>query len=112
MFHLSNSCTLRGSRRQSVITKSVAHGAFVTEKGKDTINVKGFKVDKVIDTVDAGDGFAVGIIHAYLDGCSWTEAAVYANAIAIGSLQVQHAGDNEGLPTRSRLESYIEKYKQ
>lgn len=94
---------------QVVITKSGAHGAFVTEKGKETVNVKGFKVDKVVDTVGAGDGFAVGIIHAYLSGRSWTEAAVYANAI--GSLQVQHLGDNEGLPTRSRLESYIANYK-
>ncbi|MFO8069953.1 MAG: sugar kinase [Alkalibacterium sp.] len=93
-----------------VITKNGAHRAFVTEKAKETINVKGFEVDKVVDTVGAGDGFAVGIIHAYLNGRSWTDAAVYGNAI--GSLQVQHVGDNEGLPTRSRLESYIEKFKQ
>ncbi|SFB96988.1 2-keto-3-deoxygluconate kinase [Alkalibacterium subtropicum] len=93
---------------QVVITKSGAHGAYVTEKGKETVNVKGFKVDKVVDTVGAGDGFAVGVIHAYLNGRSWTDAAIYANAI--GSLQVQHSGDNEGLPTRSRLESYIANY--
>jgi len=92
-----------------VITKSGEHGAFVTEKGKDTVNVKGFKVDQVVDTVGAGDGFAVGIIHAYLSGYDWTEAGIYANAI--GSLQVQHAGDNEGLPTLKELESYVESKK-
>ncbi|PRY83694.1 sugar kinase [Alkalibacterium olivapovliticus] len=88
-----------------VITKSGAHGAYVTEKDKPTVNVKGFKVKKIVDTVGAGDGFAVGIIHAYLSGYSWEQAAVYANAI--GSMQVQHAGDNEGLPTLSKLDSYI-----
>lgn len=90
---------------EAVIVKSGEDGAFITEKGKQTINVKGFKVDKVVDTVGAGDGFAVGIIHARLLGLSWEEAATYANAI--GSLQVQHPGDNEGLPTKEELENYI-----
>lgn len=91
-----------------VITKNGGDGAFVTEKGKDTVHVPGFKVDKVIDTVGAGDGFAVGVISAYLEGLSWEEAAIRANAI--GSIQVQHAGDNEGLPTRKELDSYIQNH--
>lgn len=94
---------------QVVITKSGSDGAFITEKGQETINVKGFKVEKVIDTVGAGDGFAVGILHGYLKGLSWKEAAVYANAI--GSLQVQHEGDNEGLPTEEALDDYTKKNK-
>lgn len=89
-----------------VITKNGAAGAYVTEKGKDTISVDGFKVDKVVDTVGAGDGFAVGVIHGYLQGSSWTKAALFANAI--GSIQVQHEGDNEGLPTQDQLTEYIE----
>jgi 2-dehydro-3-deoxygluconokinase len=92
-----------------VITKSGEKGAFVTEKNKETKNVPGFKVEKVIDTVGAGDGFAVGIISAYLEELSWEEAAKRANAI--GSLQVQHPGDNEGLPTRDELKKYIERFK-
>lgn len=90
---------------QVVITKNGADGAYVTERGKETMNISGFKVDKVVDTVGAGDGFAVGVIHGYLKGASWEQAAVYANAI--GSLQVQHAGDNEGLPSKESLEQYI-----
>ncbi|TLQ06823.1 sugar kinase [Marinilactibacillus psychrotolerans] len=93
-----------------VITKSGSQGAYVTEKSKETINVSGFKVEKVIDTVGAGDGFAVGILHAYLEGLNWKEAATYANAI--GSLQVQHAGDNEGLPTKEVLNQYVEQNKK
>ncbi|WP_225744740.1 sugar kinase [Marinilactibacillus sp. Marseille-P9653] len=88
-----------------VITKSGSQGAFVSEKGNETVNVPGFKVEEVVDTVGAGDGFAVGILHAYLEGLSWKEAAKHANAI--GSLQVQHAGDNEGLPTKMALTTYI-----
>lgn len=88
-----------------VITKSGSQGAFVSEKGHETVNVPGFKVKEVIDTVGAGDGFAVGILHAYLEGLSWKEAAKHANAI--GSLQVQHAGDNEGLPTKEVLTTYL-----
>lgn len=94
---------------QVVITKSGEHGAYVSQKGKETINVKGFKVSKVVDTVGAGDGFAVGIIHAYLNGYDWEKAGMYANAI--GSLQVQHAGDNEGLPSSVELERYVQSTK-
>lgn len=90
---------------EAVIVKSGEDGAYITEKGKETLNVKGFKVSHVVDTVGAGDGFAVGIIHARLEGLSWEEAATYANAI--GALQVQHPGDNEGLPTKEELEAYI-----
>jgi 2-dehydro-3-deoxygluconokinase len=93
---------------QVVITKSGSDGAFVTKKGKDTINVPGFKVQKVVDTVGAGDGFAVGVLHGYLNGLAWPEAALRANAI--GSLQVQNEGDNEGLPSLEELTTYIENY--
>ncbi|MCC5894257.1 MAG: sugar kinase [Alkalibacterium sp.] len=92
-------------RASVVIVKSGEEGAFVCEKGNPIINVKGFKVSKVIDTVGAGDGFAVGVLHGYLSGLSWEEAAVQANAI--GSIQVQHEGDNEGLPTLLELDEYV-----
>jgi 2-dehydro-3-deoxygluconokinase len=67
--------------------------------------VPGFKVDKVVDTVGAGDGFAVGIISGLLEKLPLKEAVVRGNAI--GSLQVMVPGDNEGLPDRARLEEYI-----
>ncbi|MCC5895952.1 MAG: sugar kinase [Alkalibacterium sp.] len=88
-----------------VITKSGERGAFVTVKGKATVNIPGFKVEKVVDTVGAGDGFAVGIISGFLYGLSWEESAVRANAI--GALQVQHVGDNEGLPNKEELDHFI-----
>lgn len=63
--------------------------------------VAGFPVSKVVDTVGAGDGFAVGVISALLDGLS-VPAAVRRGAW-IGARAVQVLGDSEGLPTRAQL---------
>ena len=91
----------------SVVIKTGKDGAFIKEKNKASGYVSGFKVAKVIDTVGAGDGFAVGIISGYLDHLSLKESAKRANAI--GSIQVQHQSDNEGLPNREELDEYISK---
>ncbi|AEB30749.1 2-dehydro-3-deoxygluconokinase [Carnobacterium sp. 17-4] len=88
-----------------IVLKMGASGAYVKGVGKEKIFVPGFKVEKVVDTVGAGDGFAVGIISGYLDGLTVEESAIRANAI--GSIQVQNLGDNEGLPNRETLLNYI-----
>lgn len=56
---------------------------------------------QVVDTVGAGDGFAVGLISALLEKRSLAEAVQRANWI--GSRAVQSRGDMEGLPTRLEL---------
>lgn len=89
-----------------VVIKLGPAGAFyktATEEG----TVLGFPVEKVVDTVGAGDGFAVGVISGLLEGLSIHEAVVRGNAI--GSLAVQSPGDNDGYPTKDQLEQYIEK---
>lgn len=58
-----------------------------------------------MDTVGAGDGFAVGVLSALLEGLSPEEAAIRGNAI--GAIQVSVRSDNEGLPNRAELESFI-----
>lgn len=63
--------------------------------------VAGVPVETVVDTVGAGDGFAVGMISALLEHQSFPEAVRRANWI--GSRAVQSRGDMEGLPTRSEL---------
>lgn len=90
-----------------IVIKMGASGAYVKRPGQEKVFVPGFKVDKVIDTVGAGDGFAVGIISGYLDGLTLEESAIRANAI--GSIQVQNQGDNEGLPDKKTLIDYIER---
>ena len=63
--------------------------------------VAAVRVDKVVDTVGAGDGFAVGMISALLENLSFPEAVQRGNWI--GSRAVQSRGDMEGLPTRAEL---------
>ena len=68
--------------------------------------VEGFAVPKVMDTVGAGDGFAVGFISGVLEGLSPVDAVRRGNAI--GALQVMTLGDNEGLPTRDKLAAFMD----
>lgn len=89
-----------------VIIKNGSNGAYVND-GYKSFSVDGFKVDKVIDTVGAGDGFAVGVISSYLEGLSLLEMVKRGNAI--GAIQVKHISDNEGLPTREELEFFMKK---
>lgn len=97
----------RGLGAKAVIVKTGADGAYVdTEEQKETFS--GFKVEQVVDTVGAGDGFAVGIISGYLEGLSIEKMIERANAI--GSIQVSVESDNEGLPTQEELQAYIEKH--
>jgi 2-dehydro-3-deoxygluconokinase len=59
-------------------------------------------VNRVVDTVGAGDGFAVGVISGLLDGLALSDAV--ARGTRIGARVVQFVGDCEGLPTREELE--------
>jgi 2-dehydro-3-deoxygluconokinase len=63
--------------------------------------VPGFAVDSVVDTVGAGDGFAVGVISALLEGLSVPQAV--KRGAYIGACAVQVLGDSEGLPHREQL---------
>jgi Sugar kinases, ribokinase family len=91
---------------KTVVLKLGAKGAYVAAKD-GCYTVKGFTVEKIVDTVGAGDGFAVGVISALMEGLSLKEAAVRGNAI--GAIQVMSIGDNDGLPTREELSKYIQK---
>jgi sugar/nucleoside kinase (ribokinase family) len=90
----------RGLGARLVVVKLGAEGAYYDgEAGCG--HVPGFAVKQVIDTVGAGDGFAVGVISGLLDGCD-VPAAV-RRAAWIGARAVQVRGDTEGLPTRAEL---------
>ena len=64
-------------------------------------HVDGFAVNKVVDTVGAGDGFAVGVVSALLEGRSVHDAV--KRGAWIGARAVQALGDTEGLPNRAEL---------
>jgi 2-dehydro-3-deoxygluconokinase len=84
-----------------VVVKLGSEGAYF-EDASGGGHVAGFPVAEVVDTVGAGDGFAVGVISALLDGLS-VPAAVKRGAW-IGARAVQVLGDSEGLPTRAELD--------
>ncbi len=83
-----------------VVVKLGNQGAYF-EDASGSGHVAGFPVAQVIDTVGAGDGFAVGVISALLDGLSVAEAV--KRGAWIGARAVQVLGDSEGLPTRAEL---------
>lgn len=90
---------------QLVIVKLGADGAYFEGRhgGADVRgSVPGFPVAHVVDTVGAGDGFAVGVISALLEGRSVADAV--RRGAWIGARAVQVSGDTEGLPTRAELD--------
>ncbi len=84
-----------------VVIKLGADGAYF-ESANEQGYVPGFPVDTVLDTVGAGDGFAVGVISALLAGLPLRKAV--ERGAWIGARAVQVLGDTEGLPTRDVLE--------
>ncbi len=98
---------LNGKRTKTVIVKIGADGAYVKTKDGESYMVKGFHVDNVVDTVGAGDGFALGVITALLEGKSIKSAALRGNAV--GALQVQTLGDNDGYPDQDGLAAFYAK---
>lgn len=88
-----------------VVIKLGPEGAYYKTASGEEGYVAGFKVEEVVDTVGAGDGFAVGVISALLEKLNVAEAVKRGNAI--GALAVMSPGDMDGLPTRSELEAFI-----
>ncbi|WP_395320348.1 sugar kinase [Fructilactobacillus frigidiflavus] len=103
-FYLNN-----GRRTKAVLVKIGPKGAYVKTKDGQSYVVDGFKVDHVVDTVGAGDGFALGVISALLEGKTLKSAVMRGNVV--GSLQVQTPGDNDGYPTRAKLMDFYKKQK-
>ncbi|HTJ94576.1 MAG TPA: sugar kinase [Pararobbsia sp.] len=87
-----------------VVVKLGASGAYYATTSESGL-VAAQPVAKVVDTVGAGDGFAVGVISGLLDGLPI--ALAVERATAIGARVVQFVGDCEGLPTREQLEAML-----
>ncbi|MBN7129777.1 sugar kinase [Burkholderia multivorans] len=91
----------RGAAR--VIVKLGPDGAYFDDEVAGTGIVPVHPVSRVVDTVGAGDGFAVGVISALLEGRGVVEAV--RRGAWIGACAVQVSGDTEGLPNRRELEA-------
>jgi 2-dehydro-3-deoxygluconokinase len=89
-----------------VIVKLGPDGAYFRTAAGETGVVAAVRVDTVIDTVGAGDGFAAGVISALLEGLPLKQAVVRGNHI--GAFAIQVVGDMEGFPTRAQLDAAIQ----
>ena len=89
---------------KNVVIKMGPQGAYVKTQTEEKY-VDGYKVKKVIDTVGAGDGFAVGVLSGLLEKEPIENCVDRGNAI--GAIQVMHTSDNEGLPTRDELFTFM-----
>jgi len=88
----------RGARL--VVVKLGPDGAYYDgEDGCGRVNA--WPVTRVVDTVGAGDGLAVGVISAMLEGRTAPQAV--RRGAWIGARAVQVRGDTEGLPLRAEL---------
>jgi len=86
---------------QTVVMKLGAKGAF-TSSPYEQFYTDAYPVTRIVDTVGAGDGFAVGVVSGLLEGLPLKEAV--KRGTIIGALAVMSPGDNDGLPERHTLE--------
>lgn len=84
-----------------LVAVKLGTGGAYFDDGKQSGRVPASPVARVVDTVGAGDGFAVGVISALLEGRSVEQAV--ARGAWIGAQAVQVMGDTEGLPSRAAL---------
>ncbi|CAB3810447.1 sugar kinase [Paraburkholderia fynbosensis] len=90
----------RGAR--GVAVKLGEDGAYFRTEQEEGV-VPGVRVERIVDTVGAGDGFAVGVVSGLLENMPMADAVARGNRI--GALAIQVTGDSEGLPTRADLEA-------
>lgn len=91
---------------KTVVIKLGAKGAYTSSEGQ-SFYTEGFRVEHVVDTVGAGDGFAVGVVSGLLEGLTLQDAV--RRGTAIGALAVMAPGDNDGLPDRDGLAAFMAK---
>jgi 2-dehydro-3-deoxygluconokinase len=94
---------LKGLRAVSII-KGGDDETMILEQGSLSA-VPIFKVDKVVDTVGAGDGFCAGFLVGILKGYTHKGAVKLGNLV--GSMVVQLEGDWEALPTWAQVDATL-----
>lgn len=95
---------------QAVIIKLGPAGAYIKTRDGASETVDGFPVSHVVDTVGAGDGFAVGVLSGILDQLPLNEAT--KRGCAVGAMAVQSAGDSTGYPTPTQLQNFLSDYQK
>ncbi|KRM12766.1 sugar kinase [Paucilactobacillus suebicus] len=89
----------------TVIIKLGENGAFIMKRNGYSATVSGYQIDRVVDTVGAGDGFVAGILTALLEDQSIENAV--KRGCAVGAMAVMSPGDNDGYPTVEQLTTFL-----
>ncbi|QCX32888.1 sugar kinase [Caloramator sp. E03] len=79
-------------------------GCYIKSRYEESY-VEGFRIDRIEDTVGAGDGFAAGFLHGYLNNLLLSECGRIANAV--GAMAIAVKGDMEGFPTLRQLDEFM-----
>src|SRR5699024_2176564 len=78
----------------TIVIKLERKGAYYYTESQEGF-VSSFPVNRVIDPVGAGDGFASGFLSGLLDGLSLENSVRRGNGV--GALVIMNKGDVEGL---------------
>lgn len=95
---------LAGDSDKIIVIKLGDQGAYLHSKEQKAY-IEGFPVNRIVDPVGAGDGFAAGVISGLLREEPLEQAVRRANAI--GAMVVGVSGDIEGLPTFEAVERFM-----
>ena len=86
-----------------VAIKLGSNGAMALREG-EIITTEGFEVE-AIDTTGAGDSFAAGFVHFFLDGKDLRECLTFGNAC--GALSTTQAGGTNAQPNLRQLQDFL-----
>ena len=86
--------------RPGVVVTLGAEGAWVEDGGGREL-VKAVPVERVVDTVGAGDAFVGGFVVGWMEGMGVLEAARFAAAVA--AISVGRPGAQDAMPWRGEV---------
>lgn len=87
-----------------VVLKVGKEGAYLGTRD-EIIHVPGYRVERIVDPIGAGDAFAASFLASLIKGYTLKDAVTLANAAGAFALTVK--GDVEGLPTWEDLHSFL-----
>jgi sugar/nucleoside kinase (ribokinase family) len=105
---VNESLRLLGETVPCVVIKLGSKGA-AAMRGNEIVFVPGFQIEAV-DTTGAGDSFAAGFVHGFLEGRTLRECLEFGNAC--GALSTLQAGGTAGQPNGVQLNYYLDSMKQ